>query len=303
MKKILITMILGIFFLSCSNIKKENTIKVEKIEIPYSMVEQSINLDDAISFKLFLENGFDPNYINEDGETLLMKIVKNNSLKSLKEIISYGVNLETETPSKKRKNTTSYEATKRAIDFVKTKKALNILVEAGANIDYINNLGVPLIIKFIKDNNNNYVEKLILKGANLNLSDKDQWTPLIWATARKNKEIVKLLIENGADINIIDDRKNSAIYYAYDEDIIEIFLIKTLNLNYKNIDGEDILGEVYLRSISNSFYDAVESIIKIGGNKNYSSYGDTPIGIAQENKDEKMIELLSKMGVKEDDKY
>jgi hypothetical protein len=41
----------------------------------------------------------------------------------------------------------------------------------------------------------------------------------------------------------------------------------------------------------------VENIIEIGGDKNYSSYGDTPLGIANENKDEKMVELLEKLGV------
>ena len=303
MKKILITIILGTLLISCSSLQKEKTIEVDKIEIPYSMVEQSIDLDDAMSLRLFLESGFDPNYISEGGETLLMKIVKNNSLKSLKEIISYGVDLETETPLKKRKNTTSYEATKRAIDFVKTKKSLDILVEAGADINYVDNLGEPLIIKFIKKRHNSYVEKLILEGADLNIADKEKWTPLMWAVVRKNKEIVKLLIENKADINLTDNRRNSAIYYAYDENIIKMFLTKDLNLYYKNKDGENVLGEVYLRSISNSYYHAVEEIIKIGGDKNYSSYGDTPMGIARENKDEKMIELLLKMGVKEDEKY
>ena len=297
MKKILMTMILGILLLSCSGVEKEKTIRVDKIEIPYSMVEQSIDLDDAMSLELFLENGFDPNYIGEGGETLLMKIVKNNSLKSLKVIISHGVDLETETLPKKRKNTTSYGPARRAIDFVKTKKALDILVEAGADINYINNLGVPLIINFIKGKPDSYIEKMILEGADLDLADRDRWTPLMWAASKKNQEIVKLLIENGADINITDDRRNPAIYYAYDEDIIGMFLTKNLNKYYKNKDGENVLGEVYLRSISNSYYDAVENIIEIGGDKNYSSYGDTPLGIANENKDEKMVELLEKLGV------
>ena len=205
-------MILGILLLSCSGMEKEKTIKVDKIEIPYSMVEQSIDLDDAMSLELFLENGFDSNYTGEGGETLLMKIVKNNSLKSLKVIISHGVDLETETLPKKRVNTTSYDPARRAIDFVKTKKALDTLVEAGADIDYINNLGVPLIINFIKGKPDSYIEKLILEGADLDLADRDRWTPLMWAASRKNKEIVKLLIENGADINLTDDRRNPAIY-------------------------------------------------------------------------------------------
>ncbi|MEI6856456.1 ankyrin repeat domain-containing protein [Psychrilyobacter sp.] len=303
MKKILMTIILGMLLLSCSGVEKEKTIEVEKIEIPYSMVEQSIGLDDAMSLKFFLENGFNPNYIGEDGETLLMKIVKNNSLKSLKVITSHGVDLETETIPQKRVNMTSFGPTKRAIDLVKTKKALDVLVEAEVDIDYINNLGVPLIINFIKIKPNSYVEKLILEKAALDIADRDRWTPLMWAASKRNKEVVSLLIANGADINMIDDRRNSAIYYAYDEDIIRMFLTENLNLYHKNKDGENVLGVVYLRSIANAYYDAVEDLIKIGGDKDYSSYGERPMRIARENKDEKMVELLSKLGVEEDEKY
>ena len=299
MKNILVVMVLGIFLLSCSNIEKEKTITVEKIEIPYSMVEQSIRLDDSISLELFLENGFDPNYITEDGETLLMKIVKDNSLKSLKMLTSYDVNLEKETIVKRRKNTTSYNSTKRAIDFVNSKKALNILMDAGVDIDYIDNLGDPLIIKFIKNKPNSYTEKLILESVNIDQKGKENWTPLMWATARKNTEIVRVLLENHADINLTDERKNPAIYYAYDEKTILMFLVENLNIYYKNKDGENILGEVYLRSISNSYYNAVKKIVEIGEDKNYASYGDTPLGIARENKDEKMIKLLKELGVEE----
>ena len=302
MKKLFITIILGVLMLSCSNIKDEKIIKIEKVEISYSMVEQAIALDDAISLKLFLENKFNPNYRSADGETLLMKIVKNNSLKCLKEIINYGVELEMETPLEKMKNITSYKETKRAIDFVRSKKALEILIEAGSNINYINNKGIPLIINFIKIKSDSYVKELILNEVDLNMADSDQWTALMWSTSKRNKELVKLILENKVDINKIDDRKNYAIYYAYDEDIIIMLLTKNLNLNYKNKDGENILGEVYLRSISNSYYDAVKKIIEIGSDKNYSSYGDEPIKIARKNKDEKMIELLLKLGVEDDEK-
>ena len=60
--------------ISCSNTEKEKTITVEEMQIPYSMVEQSIDLDDSMSLDLFLKSGFDPNYRNEEGETLLMYI-------------------------------------------------------------------------------------------------------------------------------------------------------------------------------------------------------------------------------------
>ncbi len=299
MKKILMIIVLGIFFLSCSNINKEDTLTVDEIQIPYSMVEQSIDLDDSMSLDLFLQSGFDPNYKNQNGETLLMYTVKSNSFKSLKILLEYDVNIEAETSLEEIEGTTSHKAKKRAIDYVKSKKILDILIDAGADIDYVDNLGEPLIIKFIKEKPSTYTEELILKGAKLNVTDKEKWTPLIWAASKNNLELVKELISNGADINKVDFRGNPAIYYAYDELIIKELLTPKIDKTHKNKDGEVILGEVYLRAISNSYYDVVEKIIKLGGNKNYSSYGDTPMGIAEENKDKKMIELLKKLGVEE----
>ena len=299
MKKIFLVMILGIFFFSCSNRKKEKTITVDKIDIPYSMVEQSIDLDDSMSFKLFLDNGFDPNYISEDGETLLMRLVQINSLKSLRILLEYNVDLEVETPLKAIPNTNTYEPTKRAIDFVKSKKALNLLIDAGADINYVDNLGNPLIIKFIKEKPESYTEILILNGVKLDVRDNELWTPLIWAVSKDKKNTIKTLLDNGANINLVDDRGNSAIYYAYDENTILMLLDKKIDKTLKNNDGENILGEVYLRSISNSYYRATKKIIEIGGDKDYSSYGDTPFGIARQNKDDKMIKLLESLGVEE----
>jgi len=299
MKKIVMFMILGIMLLSCSSINKEKTITVEEITIPYSMVTQSVDLDDAMSLDLFLQSGFDPNYRDENGETLLMYIVKSNSLKSLKVISEYDIDLEAETLLEKNNNVTSYKVTKRAIDFVKSKKALDILIELGANIDYVDNMGDPLIIKFLKEKPITYVETLIEKGANLNATDREEWTLLIWAASKNNKELVEKLILNGADINKVDFRGNPAIYYAYSEELILELLTPEIDLNHKNVDGENIVGEVYLRAISNSYYDAVKKIIEIGGNKNYSSYGNTPLEIARDNRDEKMIKLLKSLGVEE----
>jgi ankyrin repeat protein len=297
MKKIFIVMVMGLFLLSCSNRKRENILTVEEMKIPYSMVEQSIDLDDSMSLDLFLQSGFDPNYKNENGETLLMYTVKSNSFKSLKILLEYDVNLETETSLEEIEGTTAHKAKKRAIDYVKSKKILDILIDEGADIDYINNLGEPLIIKFIKEKPDTYTKELILKGAKLDVTDSEKWTPLMWAASKNDLELVKELIANGADINRVDSRKNLAIYYAYDELIIQELLTPEMDKRYKNKDGENVLGEVYLRAISNSYYNIVEKIIKLGGDKNYSSYGDTPLGIARENKDEKMIELLKSLGV------
>jgi ankyrin repeat protein len=252
-----------------------------------------------MSLDLFLKSGFDPNYRNEEGETLLMYIVGSNSLKSLKVLLEYNVDLEGETQLEVIEGTTYNKHKKRAIDYVRSKKALEILIDAGVDLNYVDNLGEPLIIKFIKEKPANYTKELIVEGAKLNVVDKEEWTPLMWVVSKNNLSIAKDLISHGANLDAVDSRKNSAIYYAYDESMMLELLIPKLDKKKKNKDGENILGEVYLRAISNSYYDAVKQAIEIGVDKNYASYGDTPFGIAKENKDEKMIKLLKSLGVEE----
>lgn len=43
---------------------------------------------------------------------------------------------------------------------------------------------------------------LIQKGANVNLSDSNGWTPLFVAAASGHSKIVQLLIKSGADVNL-----------------------------------------------------------------------------------------------------
>lgn len=48
----------------------------------------------------------------------------------------------------------------------------------------------------------NIVKILIENGADVNLKDKRGSTPLYWAAFRNNFEIAKMLLEKGADVNI-----------------------------------------------------------------------------------------------------
>lgn len=55
----------------------------------------------------------------------------------------------------------------------------------------------------IEENGNKEIVELLLKqGANANLQNEDGYTALLIAVSSGNKEIVQLLLENGADINI-----------------------------------------------------------------------------------------------------
>jgi len=58
------------------------------------------------------------------------------------------------------------------------------------------------------------VRLLLENGANVNARDRYGWTALMWAVFKGYKEIVKLLLENGADVNVRDFFGNTALKFA-----------------------------------------------------------------------------------------
>ncbi|MCJ8342832.1 MAG: ankyrin repeat domain-containing protein, partial [Cetobacterium sp.] len=80
---------------------------------------------------------------------------------------------------------------------------------------------------------------------------------------------------------------------------LEIFLQCHYDLNAKNIYGENILGEVYLKAIANGYLDIVKKLINIGVDKNYESYGENGIDTAIEYNSTEVLKYLREIGVKE----
>lgn len=78
-------------------------------------------------------------------------------------------------------------------------------------------------------------------------------TPLICAAIRGYVEIVKLLVERGADIDLVDDREQTALMYAKDK-------------NYPAIVDLLLEAEVDLSNID------IDTIIRAGNNKHFLSY-------------------------------
>ena len=80
-----------------------------------------------------------------------------------------------------------------------------MLLEAGADANkkpYGYGKNSALMLAIIQKNNN-LVKALLENGANTNVTDDNGWTPLAYAVERGNIHLVKLLLEHGADTNMI----------------------------------------------------------------------------------------------------
>ena len=66
------------------------------------------------------------------------------------------------------------------------------------------------------------VSHLLARGANPNLADNSNVTPLFWAVRMRRPELVSQLLSKGADIGHKDKNGRTALDHARDETIIEI---------------------------------------------------------------------------------
>lgn len=283
--------------MACSNVKSgdQGTI-VDNITVTPEDMYTSILLDDVDSVRLFLDNGFPVDTVDEAGETLVIKAVKSNSLEVLQLLITRNASLERATYPYIRRNTDIEVPGKTPLYFVKSQDTLDILLDAGADVNYVNSRGEPLLIDYIKYKPEEYTKTLIDHGVRVNVADSELWTPLIWAAVNGQSGIVEKLIGAGADMNFRDGRGNYAIYYAYNKEVISLLINDNYDLNQRNADNERVMGEVYLKCVANGYREEVERLLDTGVDVNYMSYGDTAMALAKENKDAEMIDLLQRRG-------
>ena len=71
-----------------------------------------------------------------------------------------------------------------------------------------------LLMQESKRGNIDIVRMLIEKGADVNVQNKNGTTPLMFASFDGHTEVARMLIENGADVNIKSDNGKTALKYA-----------------------------------------------------------------------------------------
>lgn len=95
--------------------------------------------------------------------------------------------------------------------------AIKDFVKKGADVNFVKQQGwvkVNLLITAVNKKNVDAVKVLLQNGANINWEDGFNTTALMYAASSGNLQIVKLLLDNGADITHKDKQGNDAISAA-----------------------------------------------------------------------------------------
>ncbi|WP_157150096.1 ankyrin repeat domain-containing protein [Brachyspira sp. SAP_772] len=216
-------------------------------------------------FNLLVENNADINAKSSWGASALIYASEKGNINIMKYLIDNGIDV----------NLKAYENGDTpllwAISGENPYEASKLLIENGADVNAVNNSGVapatilaastPKVVKLLKDN-----------GADLDTKFLDYYPPIAIAAGAGNLEIVKALVENGADVNYYpNDINYTAIFHAIDQHNYEVaeYLFKNgVDLNIKMKPDND-----YGRSIKES-YNVLE--------------------YAEAIKDKKMIDLVKK---------
>ena len=128
------------------------------------------------------------------------------------------------------------------------QSVVQLLVEAGANIEVYNEDGTPLIYAAAAGNGN-VVEYLLKKGADVHHADEFGRTALHAAASKGDVKAAKALIEYGAEVDEVkprDEDGNTALLLAAAEghmDVIKSLLDKGANAHYINHCGDTALQQ------------------------------------------------------------
>ncbi len=196
-------------------------------------------------FNLLVENNADINAKSSWGASALIYASEKGNINIMKYLIDNGIDVNG------KADDNGDTPLLWAVTGENPYEASKLLIENGADVNAANDSGVapatilaastPKVVKLLKDN-----------GADLDTKFLDYYPPIAIAASVGNLEIVKALVENGADVNYYpNDINYTAIFHAIDQHNYKVaeYLFKNgVDLNIKMKPDND-----YGRSIKESY--------------------------------------------------
>ena len=169
-----------------------------------------------------------------------------------------------------------------------------LLIEKGADIEAKDDDGINALVYASTYNNEEMVKFLLEKGADANTVCEIENehidilpTPLMNAAYRGNTNIINMLLENGADINYTTDYGMTAL----NTNIINMLLENGADINYTTDYGMTAL----MMAASFNQFEAAKTLLEHNANTSVTNgYGETALDLAKSENHKDIVELLEK---------
>jgi len=107
------------------------------------------------------------------------------------------------------------------------------------------------------------VKELLDTGIDLDITDGEGWTPLMWAVQNADAKMIQILLEAGANPNKLNNYEETALYFAIYQNNVEV--IKTLILTGADPNLADSTGWTPLMSaVSDEKIESVKALLEAG---------------------------------------
>lgn len=194
--------------------------------------------------EILLKNGATVNSLDSERNTALHLCciplfgkIYDGHIKIAKSLIAYGAQIDAEndincTPLILASSNTNIEI-------------IELLLKSGANINKRNENGLTCLheASYTDRNNTSILQLMLQNNADINLCDHEGWSPIVLSTLAGNIENIKLLLENGAQLNT-NVFGIFPLHFACAMnriDIVKLLLEYNANTNIKNEEGKTAL--------------------------------------------------------------
>lgn len=188
-------------------------------------------------------------------------------------------------------------------NILKLKNEIQECIDTCGGVNGCDEIGQTLLHGAALTGNNELVSWLLHKGANIDCSDRQGWTPLLMAISERHPETAQLLLKKGASVNVTCERGVTCLHLlmrwpAYSDvqaRLVQAFTTAGLDVNTQSDSGETPL--LHLCRKRKECLPMAQYLLGIGANPTTPDLtGLAPLHVAAEANNLELVNLLLKYG-------